>query len=653
MSTPPTRSSGRGLRWARELDLTAGAVAGLMCIIAAVGALAFGITPVVFRSGSMSPTISTGALALARSVPAAEIGTGDIISVVDADGTRLTHRVVAIDSVTGNTATLRLQGDANAQPDPQPYAVAEADRVLLHVNRLGYVVAWLSSPAALVAAGLLAAVLILTLRPTRRRARPGDDGAPGPQPRAKPRRRVGTGAALAGGALTAVLVTGQVPGTLASFASSATANAGPFAASRTFVPRISTDVGCDTKLLPLPTTLTLEWKHAGPAYDYKIILRDLSGVAHDEWIVNPPSLATRAAGAAVSQTLSGAGLEGHLTIWRYNAEIHTVLRSSGELSAAWAGYGVYQSTSNSLSVRCSPRGQQDDTSPPYELPARPISLTCATQGTQSLPRTAKLTFEGNSKRYRVIVTERDTGTVVLQLADTANKTATLTAGLLDLSQLPNASEFAANVYSVDDNDVQSLQALSRPLTTAIPGQSGLGCNPDGGSTEPSTQSGARAPLADDADADADAVPPPTTEPSTTEPSTTESSSTPATSAAETPTPTTSAPTTTSALTTTAPTTTTPAPPVEEAELGKPVSSADGAHEAVIVQTESGRAAVVRDMSGAELARVTARAGDSLRWVGDQLWIVSADGASYLDGNAGWSRVIPEPDAIPEEVGATR
>ena len=48
----------------RELALNIGAVAGLVCIIAAAASMFLGIKPLVFRSGSMEPAISTGALAL-------------------------------------------------------------------------------------------------------------------------------------------------------------------------------------------------------------------------------------------------------------------------------------------------------------------------------------------------------------------------------------------------------------------------------------------------------------------------------------------------------------------------------------------------------------------------------------------------------------
>lgn len=157
---------------AREIALNLGAIAGLICIVATVLSLAFGIKPLVFRSGSMAPQISTGALALAKTVPANELAVGDVISVDNAQGVRITHRVVDLQHVGGGAASVTLKGDANNVDDPQPYTVTEADRVFFHVGGLGYVVAWLSSPMAIFLGGALTgAVLVIAFgRTTNRRA---------------------------------------------------------------------------------------------------------------------------------------------------------------------------------------------------------------------------------------------------------------------------------------------------------------------------------------------------------------------------------------------------------------------------------------------------------------------------------------------------
>lgn len=145
----------------RETLLTVGAISGLLCVGIALAAAIFGITPLVFRSGSMSPAIDTGALAFAKGTPATELEVGDVVSVTNASGDRVTHRIESIEVVTGNSATLVLKGDANTDADSEPYVVSEADRILFSVNRLGYVATWLSGPVAVFAGGVLVGVLLM------------------------------------------------------------------------------------------------------------------------------------------------------------------------------------------------------------------------------------------------------------------------------------------------------------------------------------------------------------------------------------------------------------------------------------------------------------------------------------------------------------
>ncbi len=80
----------------------------------------------VFRSGSMSPEITTGSLASARTVPATDLSVGDIVSVVNGQGTRITHRVYQLDQQAGNSFTVTRKGDANAKPDVEPYFVTRS-----------------------------------------------------------------------------------------------------------------------------------------------------------------------------------------------------------------------------------------------------------------------------------------------------------------------------------------------------------------------------------------------------------------------------------------------------------------------------------------------------------------------------------------------
>ncbi|WP_461164800.1 signal peptidase I [Arthrobacter sp. R4-81] len=139
--------------------LTLGAVLGTLCLLAALAGMMLGAKPLIFRSGSMSPAIATGALGISFPVDAQEIRTGDIISAENSGGVRITHRVVGTDVANG-AATLILKGDANAVADPEPYVLRTADRVVFSLPLLGYGVAWLSSPAAMFVGGLFTAFLL-------------------------------------------------------------------------------------------------------------------------------------------------------------------------------------------------------------------------------------------------------------------------------------------------------------------------------------------------------------------------------------------------------------------------------------------------------------------------------------------------------------
>lgn len=176
----------------REVALTTGAVLGAVSVLLAIVASLFNVTPLVFRSGSMAPAIDTGDLGIARTVDASDLRVGDIVSVTTSRGTRVTHRVVDL-AATDDGAVLTLQGDTNDTPDPEKYDVAEADRVMFSVPRLGYVVAWLGGPGGMYLGGGVIAVVLLVLlgRPNPPRKPPAG------RRRADPVRRTSTYAVVA------------------------------------------------------------------------------------------------------------------------------------------------------------------------------------------------------------------------------------------------------------------------------------------------------------------------------------------------------------------------------------------------------------------------------------------------------------------------
>ncbi|GAA3831674.1 signal peptidase I [Nocardioides panacisoli] len=189
--------------------LTVGALLGAACVVLVVLGPLVGVSPLLFRSGSMTPAIHTGDLALARSVSARDLAVGDIVSVRTSGGARVTHRVVDIQH-QGDEATLTLQGDANEGPDAEHYRVTQADRVIVVLPWVGRVVAAAESPLGIFVLGVAAAgLLALVVRG------PGGTGGGGdiaPRRRHRSRRRARAGVVTGATMAVAVGVTGPASG---------------------------------------------------------------------------------------------------------------------------------------------------------------------------------------------------------------------------------------------------------------------------------------------------------------------------------------------------------------------------------------------------------------------------------------------------------
>lgn len=171
----------------RQTVLWAGAGLGGLCLLWAAATHVLGLTPLVFTSGSMAPQIAAGDLALAESTPARAVAVGDVVSVVNAAGVRVTHRVVDVDPVDATSVVLALKGDANARPDAEAYTVREVERVVTSVPAAGYVVAAVGTPAGRFAAGAGLGLCLVLLVPWGRGGAPAGSRA-GVHRRAHPHR---------------------------------------------------------------------------------------------------------------------------------------------------------------------------------------------------------------------------------------------------------------------------------------------------------------------------------------------------------------------------------------------------------------------------------------------------------------------------------
>ncbi len=170
MARRKARSGPRTGDFWRSTLLNVGAALGAVCLLAAgLGAL-LGVTPIAFRSDSMAPAISAGDLALARSVSASDIGEGDIVSVSDRQGRRVTHRVVEVQPY-GSSIRLTLQADDSGAPDAEAYDVTKADRVFMSIPWLGYVFGPARGLVAIAIGSVFVACLAIVVFVPRRRIR--------------------------------------------------------------------------------------------------------------------------------------------------------------------------------------------------------------------------------------------------------------------------------------------------------------------------------------------------------------------------------------------------------------------------------------------------------------------------------------------------
>jgi len=112
-------------------------VLAVLMVWASTGLL--GIQPTTVLSGSMSPTMDTGDLAIVQEVAADSIGVGDIIQYWR-DGTMVIHRVTEV-SQGGSEKIFVTKGDVNSNPDIDPVFQSQVrGKVILTIPKLGWAV---------------------------------------------------------------------------------------------------------------------------------------------------------------------------------------------------------------------------------------------------------------------------------------------------------------------------------------------------------------------------------------------------------------------------------------------------------------------------------------------------------------------------------
>lgn len=146
-----------------DLLLTILALAGSLCLVFVILSLTLNISIMMFKTGSMSPTITAGSIALVKEIPASELEVGDIATVQRGHGELpVTHRVTEIKSIARDgTVTFTMKGDGNATPDVEPYSASTVQRVFFSVPELAPLIQKLNSPYVLGMLTLGAAALVV------------------------------------------------------------------------------------------------------------------------------------------------------------------------------------------------------------------------------------------------------------------------------------------------------------------------------------------------------------------------------------------------------------------------------------------------------------------------------------------------------------
>lgn len=165
-------------RVAKDALLGLAGLVGLACILWLLASALFGASLVVFRTGSMAPSMPTGTAAIAVPIAGTDIAPGDVVMVVREGGLPVTHRVMAVepDPQTEGGVLLELRGDDNTVNDPEAYRVTEAAKILFPIPGLGTAVELSRTPLFLGAATMLVAGLVVwAFWPRRQEDGAGDD----------------------------------------------------------------------------------------------------------------------------------------------------------------------------------------------------------------------------------------------------------------------------------------------------------------------------------------------------------------------------------------------------------------------------------------------------------------------------------------------
>ncbi len=136
-----------------------------LLVVAAALPMLFGNRSVVVMSGSMEPTIPTGAAVVAAPIRSSEVQRGDVLVFATGQEGALprVHRVVRVKHSSGATV-ITTRGDANTANDAEKVTLAPTSwRVAYSVPFAGYVISFASRPFGTFSLVILPLVLLTIL----------------------------------------------------------------------------------------------------------------------------------------------------------------------------------------------------------------------------------------------------------------------------------------------------------------------------------------------------------------------------------------------------------------------------------------------------------------------------------------------------------
>jgi signal peptidase len=139
-----------------------GALVVLVVLAVSVGPRFLPYQTYFVRSGSMSPTIDTGAMVVLTKTDATTLGSGDIITFNKPDdpNVKVTHRIVGVET-TDQGRVFVTKGDANADPDAwRVPASGTGWKYSFNVPYVGYVFGYLGTPQARIALLVIPALVL-------------------------------------------------------------------------------------------------------------------------------------------------------------------------------------------------------------------------------------------------------------------------------------------------------------------------------------------------------------------------------------------------------------------------------------------------------------------------------------------------------------